>query len=174
MNKTTIAGLTISAVERTHAWWRYVLPFQTRRALLTILAVQAVCLPCMALFAYLAAPHLMFQIVLGSALSGFTIALHPYLPARLTLATRGEARHFACDLQALLAKLRYVESEQLERPGRFHYRSKRSRMLRWDEEDIELLVRDHELVLNGPIYILRHLRAKLLKPGDFAYLDKKA
>lgn len=174
MDKTTLPGVTISQVERTHAWWRYFWPIQSRRALLSTLVVQGVGLPLMGLFAYLAAPHVLPQIVIGAAACGLYFGLYPYLPARLTLVTRSEARHHLDDMQARLVQLRYVVSEQERRPGRFHYRSKRSRLWRWDEEDIELLVRDHELVLNGPIGMLAYLRAKLLAPEDFSYLNKKA
>lgn len=172
MNKTTIAGVTISKVKRTHAWWLYLWPFQSRRALLTTLALQAVVLPVMGLFAFLASPHSLFPIVICSAAGGLLGGLYPLLPATLTLATRGVTRPALTDLQARLARLGYVASDQQPRPGRFHYRSKRSRFWRWDEQDIELLVHDHELVLSGPVAILALLRARLLPPDDFAYLNK--
>ncbi len=94
--------------------------------------------------------------------------MYAVLPTRLTLTTRSEARHHLTDLQALLPRLGYVASDQPMVPGRFHYRSKMSRFWRWDEQDIELLVHEHELVLNGPITQLRLLRARLL-PDSRAY-----
>jgi hypothetical protein len=173
MNKTTVVGMTISTFERTHAWWRYFWPFQSRRALLTILVVLAVGLPIVAGFSVLVGSNAVFQGVIFSALCGLYVGLYPYLPARLTFATRGEAQHFASDVQAQLVRLRYVASEQSPRAGRFHYRSKRPRLWRWDEEDMELLVHEHELVLSGPVGMLTLIRARLLPPEDFAYLDKK-
>jgi hypothetical protein len=174
MNKTTIAGLTISQVERTHAWWRYLWPIQTRRALLTTLTIHAVCLPLAAVFLHFAAPQAVVPLVICGALGGLYFGLYPYLPARLTLATRGEARHFTADVAIELTRLRYVASEQPRRPGNCHYRSKTSRSWRWDEQDIDMLVQDHALVLNGPVFMLAVLRARLLPPENFDYLDKKA
>lgn len=54
MHKTNIPGVTISEVKRTHAWWRYFWPLQSRRALLSCLFLLAVgssayigaCTPC--------------------------------------------------------------------------------------------------------------------------------
>jgi hypothetical protein len=174
MNKTTISGLTISQVERTHAWWRYLWPVQSRRALLTMLGVQAVGLPLAAVFAHFAAPQAVVPLVICAALGGLYFGQYPYLPARVTMATHGEARHFIADVAIELTKLCYVESEQPRRPGSCHYRSKTSRFWRWDEQDIDVLVQDHALVLTGPVLVLAILRARLRPPANFAYLDKKA
>ena len=170
MNKTTIIGVTISVVKRTHAWWRYLWPFQTRRALLQILTVMAVCLPIVGALAYWGNPDALVITLIGAAVSGL-YCLYPLLPARLILTTRSEARHHLADLQARLAKSGYVVSEQPRVPGRFHYYSgKTHRWFRWDEQNIELLVHEHELVLNGPVIVLRMLRTRLLLPDDRAYL----
>jgi hypothetical protein len=174
MNKTTIAGVTISTVKRTHAWWLYLWPFQSKRALLTTLALNAACLPIMAGFGYLIASQAVFQAVIFAAVCGLLCSVYPLLPGTLSLVTPGSPRPALLDLQARLARLGYVASNQPPRPGRYHYRSKRSRFWRWDEQDIELLVHDHKLVLNGPVAILAMLRARLLPPEDFAYLNKKA
>jgi hypothetical protein len=174
MNKTTIAGVTISKVERTHALWRYLWAFQSRRALLTILALNAVILPMVAGFGYLIGSQAVLQAVLFSAVCGLICGLYPLLPATLTLAAAGSPRSALVDLQARLIRLGYVASDQPPHPGRLHYRSKRSRFWRWDEQDVELLVHEHELVLNGPVAILAMLRARLLPPENFDYLDKKA
>ena len=77
MNKTTLPGVTISHVERTHTLWRYFWPIQSRRALLSTLAVQGVGLPLMGLFAYLAAPHALPQIVAGAAAGGLYFGCIP-------------------------------------------------------------------------------------------------
>jgi hypothetical protein len=170
MNKTTLNGVTISQVQRTHAWWLYFWPFQSTRALLSTLVILAVGLSIMGGFFYLMAPHALRGGLIASTVGSLLWGLYPLLPARLTLATRSEARHFTADLQARLLRFGYVASDQPPRPGRFHYRSKMSRFWRWDEQDIELLVHDHELVLNGPVTILHLLRARLLLPDDRAYL----
>lgn len=171
MHKTTITGVTISAVERTHAWWRYLWPFQSRRALLQILAVMAVCLPIMAaVIVYKGNPNALLYTLIGAAAGGLLGGVYPLLPARLTLTTRSEARHHLADLQGRLVKIGYVLSEQSMVPGRFHYCSgKTLKRLRWDEQNIELLVHEHELVLNGPVVVLRRLRYKMM-PDDYAFL----
>jgi hypothetical protein len=170
MNKTTLPGVTISQVKRTHGMLMYLWPFQSRRELLSAIALLAVCLPIMGTIIYLLDPAGLESVLIGAVVGSFLCGVYPLLPARLTLATRSEARHFTADLQARLIKFGYVASDQQPRPGRFHYRSKRSRFWRWDEQDIELLVHDHELVLNGPVIVLRFLRARLLLPADRAYL----
>lgn len=169
MNKTTIDGVTISEVKRKHAWWLYLWPFQSRRELLSTFAILGVVLSVMGTFAYLTAPYALLNTLVGAAVGGVYLGVYGALPASLTLATRSEARHFLADLQAMLAKGGYVLSEQPIVPGRFHYRSKMPRLLRWDSQDIELLVHGNEFVLNGPITPLRLLRAKLL-PDSRAYL----
>jgi hypothetical protein len=171
MNKTTFPGVTISQVKRTHAWWRYFQPFQSMRQLLYMGAVLAVGLALVGWFFYRMAPDLLRGGLIAGSFGGL-LWLYPLLPARLTLATRSEARHHLADLQARLVKFGYVASAQPQVAGRFHYRCKMPRWLCWDEQDIELLVHDHELVLNGPVTILRLLRARLLLPEDYAYLNK--
>jgi hypothetical protein len=173
MYKTKLLGVTISNVQRTHDWWRYVQPFQSRQALLQILAVLVVLLPIAGWIAYQLAPRLL-PFGVGGALFGIYWAMYLYLPARLTLATRCEARYVVTDLQALLLKLGYVESGQPRVPGRFHYRSKQAPFWRWHEQEVELLVSGYELVVAGPVVVLNWMRIKLLAPKDFAYLDKKA
>lgn len=172
MHKTTIPGVTISEVKRTHAWWRYLWPFQSRRELLSTTGLLAVGLSVVGGIIYLMNPDAVRGSLIAGALGGLCCGVYPLLPARLTLATRSEARHHLTDLQARLVKFGYVASDQPLVPGRFHYRSKMSRFWRWDEQDIELLVHDHELVLNGPVAVLGLLRARLLLPDDYAYLNK--
>jgi hypothetical protein len=172
MNKTTLPGVTISQVKRTHGMFMYLWPFQSCRELLSAMGLLAVCLPIMGTIVYLLDPAALEPVLIGAVIGSFCCGVYPLLPARLTLATRSEARHITSDLQARLIKLGYVASDQQPRPDRFHYRSKRSRFWRWDEQDIELLVHDHELVLNGPVAVLALLRARLLPPEDFAYLNK--
>ena len=173
MNKTTLTGVTISQVKRTHAWWLYLWPFQSRRELLHTFALLAVGLPILAATFYLFDPtSSLVPVLIGSTTGGLLCGVYPLLPARLTLATRDEAGLALTDLQARLVRFGYVASEQPKVPGRFHYRSKMPRLWRWDEQDIELLVQGHELVLNGPVAMLALLRARLLLPDDYAYLNK--
>lgn len=170
MNKTTITGVTISQVKRTHAWWRYFQPFQSLRELLSSIALLVGSQLVIGGIIYLLNPHAVRGSLIAAALCGFYCGVYTVLPARLTLVTRSEARHFVTDLQALLPALGYVASAQPMVPGRFHYCSKLPKWFRWDEQDIELLVHENELVLNGPIAPLRLLRARLLLPDDRAYL----
>lgn len=172
MNKTKFPGVTISQVKRTHGVLMYFWPFQSRRELLHSIALLAVCLPIIGSIIYLLDPAALESVLIGAVVGSFCCGVYPLLPARLTLATRSEARHFTNELEARLVKLGYVTSDRPPRVGRFHYRSKRSRLWRWDEQDIEMLVEGHELVLNGPVAVLSQLRARLLLPDDHAYLNK--
>ncbi|MDB5976417.1 MAG: hypothetical protein JWR07_3177 [Nevskia sp.] len=171
MQKTTLHGVTISQVQRTHAWWLYLWPFQSRRILWQSIILMGTCLPIMGVTVYLLDPAGLWPVLLGGTTGYFLCVLYPLLAARLTLATRSEARHCVADLQARLLKFGYVAKE-LEAPlvpGRFVYQSKHE-FWRRDEQNVELLVREHNLVLNGPVAILRLLRTKLLLPDDYAYL----
>jgi hypothetical protein len=170
MNKTTLPSVTISQVKRTHGWQRYFWPFQSRRALLHILAALATALPIVGGIVYLLDSRAVFNSLIGGPFLALYWTVYAFLPARVTLATRSEARYFVTDLQAMLTKLGYVAGERPMMPGSLHYHAKCSRFWRWDEQDIELLVHEHELVLNGPVTVLRLLRARLLLPNDRAYL----
>jgi hypothetical protein len=174
MKKTTISSLTISEVRREHAWWRYFWPLQSRRALAQTLVVLTVLLSAMGwTVVHLLDPAGLAPVLFCATTAYFLCGVYPLLPARLNLATRGEARHFVADVQARLIKIGYVVSDQPQVPGRFHYCSKLPRWLCWDEQEVELLVSEHELVLHGPITVLRLLRARLLPPEDYAYLKAK-
>lgn len=170
MHKTILPGVTISEVKRTHAWWLYLWPFQSRRALLRCLVILAVCLPIMAVIVLRTNPYALPYVLICAALGGIISVAYPLLPTRLTLATRSEARHHLADLQARLVKFGYVASDKPLMPGSFHYRSKHSEFWHLDEQVTELVVHEHELVLNGPVIIMRVLRAGLLLPDDYAYL----
>lgn len=170
MNKTKMPGVMISSVERTHPWWRYFWPFYSRRQLLVSIFLLVVGTATMGGLIYLLDPHAMGNAMIGAALGGGGWGLYPLLPARLTLSTRSDAGPHIPDIQARLTKLGYVESEQPQPPDRLLYRSKRPRFWRWDEQDIEVLVHNQELVLNGPVTVLCVLRARLLLPDDRAYL----
>lgn len=172
MNSTKLTGVTISQVQRTHGWQRYFWPFQSRRALLHILAALAVGLPIVGGIIYLLDPRAVFNSLIGGLFLALYWSVYAVLPARVTLATRSEALHFVTDLQAMLTKLGYVVSDPPMMAGSLHYHARCPRLLRWDEQNIELLVHDHELVLNGPVTVLRVLRARLLLPDDYAYLNK--
>lgn len=170
MNKTTIPGVTISRVQRTHTWWRYFWPIQTWDELRSTLTVLAIGLPVVAVVKHLLAPTGMLSVLIGGAIGGILSIGYCALPARLTLTTRSEARHHLKDLQAMLLAQGYVTTDQPVLPGSYLYRSKLPRWLICDAHDnLKLVVRDHQIVLTGPIASLYLLRARLL-PDPNAYL----
>lgn len=171
MNKTTITGVTVSQVQRTHAWRLYLWPFQSWRAVLHSIVWVAFALLGIGAIKYLLAPANMLIVLIGGAVGGLLSSAYAALPARLTLATRSEARHHLADLQALLVKFGCVASDQPVLPGSYLYRGKLPRWLICDSQDnVKLVVRDHEIVVTGPILILHLLRAQLLRRDDYAYL----
>lgn len=170
MNKTTMPGVTISRVKRTHAWRLYLWPFQSWRALRSFLVWLTFALSIIGTIKYMFAPAGTLQVLICAAIGGL-VGAYGALPARLTLATRGEARHAFTDLQAQLVKLGYVASDQPGPSGNYYYRSKMPRWLICDSQDnLKLVVHDREIVLTGPIASLFLLRAKLLQSDDHAYL----
>lgn len=171
MNKTTITGVTVSQVQHTHAWRLYLWPFRPWRAVRASLIWLAFALSVIGAIKYLLAPENMLIVLIGAAVSGLLCGAYATLPARLALASRSEARHHLADLQALLAKNGLVASDQPVPPGSYLYRGKLPRWLVYDSQDnVKLVVRDHEIVLTGPIIVLHLLRAQLLKRDDYAYL----
>lgn len=170
MNKTTAPDVTLSRVERTHAWWAFLWPFQSWREVQFTIAMLTFGLLVMGVIFYQIDPEGLGFALTCSAIGGF-IGVYGALPARLTLATCSEARHHLADLQAWLAKCGYVTSDQSALPGNYHYRSKLPRWLICDAHDnLKLVVRDHEIVLTGPIAPLVLLRGILLRTEDHAYL----
>jgi hypothetical protein len=174
MHKTKIAGVTISMVKRTHAVLMYLWPFQSLRAVLHSVVVVTVGLSILELVMYLLAPKAMVAALIGWIIFYLVRFVYTLLPARLTLVSLGQARHVVSDVQDLLIMLGYVASEQPPMPGRFRFRSKHSPFWRWREQEVELLVSEHELVVTGPVTSLYWVRIRLLKREDFSYLDKKA
>lgn len=166
MQKTIVPGMTISELERTHAWWRCFWPFQSRRAQLQTLAVVAVEVAIMGAVLHALNPASSLMPVLLAAPLIIVSGAQLLLPARLIMTTHEEARHSLTDLHARLLKLGYVPSEQPMPQERFGYRHKFPRWLQWGEYDLELLMHGHELVLDGPMAILRGLRAEMLRPDD--------
>lgn len=170
MNKTTTPDVTISKVARSHAWWVYFMPFQCWREFRSTIVILALGLLVVGVIIYRVDPEGLEQVLTCSAIGGVYVGVYGALPARLTLATRSEARHHFADLQARLVKGGYVASDEPVLPGSYHYRSKFPRWLSWDSQDIRLVVRDHEIVLTGPINPLRLLRVQLLRTEDHAYV----
>ncbi|MES2760445.1 MAG: hypothetical protein V4693_23985 [Pseudomonadota bacterium] len=171
MDKTTIIGVTVSLVQHTHARRLYFWPFQTWHALRSALIWQAFGMSVIGMIKYMLDPANMLIVLIGAAVSGLLCSAYAGLPARLTLATRSEARHHLADLQALLIKNGCVESEQQVPPGSYLYRSKLPRWLICDSQDyLKLEVREHEMVLTAPILVLHLLRAQLLRRDDYAFL----
>lgn len=171
MDKTTIIGVTVSQVEHTHAWRLYFWPFQTRRAVRSVLVWLACGLAIVAAIKYMLDPANMLIVLIGGAVGGIVCSAYAALPARLTLGTRSEARHHLSDLQSLLIKNGGVASGEQVLPGSYLYRSKLPRWLICDSQDsITLVVRDHEIILTGPILSLHLLRAQLLRRDDYAFL----
>ncbi|PIL44479.1 hypothetical protein CR105_13550 [Massilia eurypsychrophila] len=158
--------MSISELERTHAWWRYLWPFRSRRTQLQTLALLAaeVCIMLAAVYALNPSPSLA-PVLLAAPLILLSGAQF-LLPARLVMATQDDACHAVTDLQARLLKLGYVRSEQPMPQGSFRYRHKYPRWLQWGEQDVELLVHGHELVLDGPMAVLYGLRAEMLLPDE--------
>jgi hypothetical protein len=107
--------------------------------------------------------------VVGSTIGGLWLGPYRQLPVRLSITTRGEARHVVGDLKALLPRLEigYNAVAPGATAGHAHYRHKGAVWLRgWfyaPEQDIDQRWTDHAIELDGPINAVEWLRNSLLK-----------
>jgi hypothetical protein len=158
-------AITLSAIERTHGLLMYGWPIQSRRQLLSATAFVGGGLLVMALILYcVGAPPTYFRAAMfGGAIGGIYCGIYRVLPARMTLATRGEARHFVAELKPLILALGYRHSDEPAEAGRLHFCNKAPRWMSWDEQDLDMRVGAHDIVLAGPVVSLELLRARLLR-----------
>lgn len=157
-------SITVSKIERAHGRLMYWWPFQSRRQVLSFATFFVGSLLLEAAFLYyLLPPEYLVNCLIGGALCAIYLGIYRVLPARLTLVTRAEARHFMADLQPMILALGYRQSEQPLQPGRLHFCNKAPRWASWDEQDFEVRIGEHDIVLRGPIASLELLRPRLLK-----------
>lgn len=157
-------AVTISPIRRTHSVFRYFLPFQSQRQVVTMAIILVVGLPFFGLLLYRFDHDANLVVsLLGGVIGAVSFSLYPMLPAHMQLTTRSEARHFVQALGEHIISLGYVELRST--PTSKRYRSKHPRWLRWDEQDMEIAVRAHVIEVNGPILFLKML-ARILERSD--------
>lgn len=146
--------VTVSPITRTHSAFLYFFPIQSWRQFVSAAGFFAVPLSFFALLFYLFDPDAMV-VLWGGVIGGVGCGLYPVLPAQMQLATRGEARHFVQAVDKHIISLGYVEFRSSATSKR--YRSKQPRWLRWDEQEIEIVVSGNVIEINGPVLSLRLL-----------------
>lgn len=158
--------LSLSAIERTHGslmfWW----PIQSRRQLVLAAAFISAALLASAWIVHYFFPQYQTGALIGAAVGAVYCGIYRVLPARMTLATRGEARYFLPDLHGLIVSIGYRQSDQPAQPGRLHFCNKAPRWLSWDEQDLDVGIGAHEIILSGPIASLETLRTRLLQQQE--------
>lgn len=149
-------AVTISPIRRTHSVFRYFLPFQSQRQVVTMAIILVVGLPFFGFLLYRFDPDANLVVsLLGGVVGAVSFSLSPMLPAHMQLTTRSEARHFVQALGEHIISLGYVELRST--PTSKRYRSKHPRWLRWDEQEVEIVVSGNAIDVNGPVLSLRLL-----------------
>jgi hypothetical protein len=112
----------LSPVERTHAWWAYLWPFQSRQDRAVMLSVLALGLLLCSVAVWLwVAPQALPYTLTGGLIGGLWLGPWRSLPAHMTITTRSEACQHLADVQKLLMKLGFVLSTRVTEPGHYHY-----------------------------------------------------
>jgi hypothetical protein len=159
----------LSPVERTHAWWLYLWPFQSRQERVLSLRIFAAVLLLWTLIIWLWFDHGALPYTLAGALIG-GVWLGPYrgLPAKMNITTRSEARHHLDDVQKLVRKIGFVPSGQETQPGHYHYVAKAPdhpllRPLYVEGQTFDLRVGEHTIELASQIRWIEWLHGQLTK-----------
>lgn len=156
----------LSPIERTHAWWGYLWPFQTRKTLawmLGLLAGGALVDTALVLF-WLEPGALPF--VLGGAFIGGMSAPYRVLPVKMTVTSRGEVRRHVETITQLMLRRGYIVDQSTDQAGHVRYCPKsrdRWPWLYWSEQDMGLHWHDHQIELSGPFNTIEWLHRKLIK-----------
>jgi hypothetical protein len=162
----TADGITVAEIIRRHGVLRYLWPFWSDRQHRLAVVVIAVPLALVAALLLWLDPNAMPTCVF-SGFVGAMYTIYMVMPARLRLTTCGEARHFIGDMDEVLVTLGYGRSAHPDDPARHHYRVvKLWAWLEWSnlaEADIEFRVGPHEIVIDGPVLILRSMRLRILR-----------
>lgn len=158
----------LSAIERTHSWWLYLWPFQSRKALVTVLCIVTVgsLLETLIVLRWLDPGALPWALT-GGLLGAIWLGPYRALPARMTIATRSEARYFLNDIKQLVELRQYVAVTPVNDPAHVHFRHKAhftwAHRLAWDEQDADLRWKDQQIELRGPINLLESVHRQLLQ-----------
>lgn len=165
----TADGITVAEVTKRHGVLRSLWPFQSARHhwMMAVLIGVPLALGA-ALLSWLDPGAIPTCVCSGFVGAMYTI--YWVVPARLRLTTCGEARHFIGDMDKVLVSLGYGRSAHPDDPARHHYRLVRLwSWLEWSnqaEADIEFRVGQREIVIDGPILILRWMRLRILRRNE--------
>ena len=155
-------NVTMSEVTRTHAPYRFLCPIRSRRQLIAFGIFLLFGLPLIALLLKLLDPSAPLSYIIIPALVGGSAPMFAVLPARLRMVTRFHAGHLIHTLDETIQSLGYERSESSAAAGA-RYHATQPRWLAWKENDIEVMVRDHTIEVNGPVCAMRVLQERLTR-----------
>jgi hypothetical protein len=142
-------------------------PFQSSKALVATLCVLTVMSVLWVLVAVLWLDLSAWALTLAGCLAG-SMYFGPchLLPARMTINTRNDARHFIDKFDQMILRMGYVTHDPIDGRGHVHYLSKWHGKLwgwaAWQEQEVDLRWSGHKIEMRGPVIVVEWLRYRLL------------
>ena len=157
----------LSPIERTHFWWGYVWPFQTRKTLIWMLGLLAGgTLVDTAMVLLWLDPGALPYVIGGALIGGMYMGPYRVLPAKMTMTSRGEARQHVDAITQMLLRRGYIVDQPTDQAGHVRYCPKsrdRWPWLYWSEQEMGLHWHNHQIELRGPCNMIEWLHGKLFK-----------
>ncbi|MES2758350.1 MAG: hypothetical protein V4693_13330 [Pseudomonadota bacterium] len=151
-------SVSMSQVVRAHDPIRFLCPIQSWRQLLSLGFTLVVGLTFIAMVCMAIDPSAPVAYILVPVLVGGLAPVFAALPARFQVNTRFHAQYFVKTLDEAILSMGYSATQAAD--GRTSYQPQ-ARLFRWKENAIEVSVRDHAIVVGGPVFALRMLQQRL-------------
>jgi hypothetical protein len=156
----------LSPIKRMHAWWQYLWPFQSRKALMVTLCIQAGgSLVWAAIILLWLEPGALPWVLGGALIGGMYGGPCRSLPAKWTLTTRSDPSSQAENIRRLMLRKGYIVDKPAGTAGHVRYVHKWSfkKLTSWlsYDNEIDLYCRGNEIELHGPLNVLEWLYGRM-------------
>jgi hypothetical protein len=153
-------SVSMSQVVRAHDPIRFLCPIQSWSQLLSlgftlVVGLTFIVMVCMAIDPTAPVAYIAVPVLVGGLAPVFAA-----LPARFQVHTRFDAHYFVKTLDEAILSMGYSAAQSAD--GRTSYQPQ-ARLFRWKENAIEVSVREHAIVVGGPVFVLRMLQQRLAR-----------
>lgn len=153
-------SVSMSQVVRAHDAIRFLCPIQSWSQLLSlgftlVVGLTFIAMVCMAIDPTAPVAYIAVPVLVGGLAPVFAA-----LPGRFQVNTRFHAQHFVKTLDEAILSMGYSPVKSVD--GRTRYQP-HARPFRWKENAIEVSVREHAIVVGGPVFALRTLQQRLAR-----------